>query len=341
MTENDKAQTMTSLLQTTVTGSYSMPEWLKRAKNDYLQRRVSRHDLDDMHDAVRKSAIKDQEVAGVDIISDGEVQRDNMIDYFAERLPGVQVDLGSKRFYYDYYDSVVRSKLATGSLGLVDDAKFLKRFTDRRPKVTMSGPHTLVKRIQNQHYPSEEAFALDLGRVLNLELRELARSGVKELQIDEPYYSGFPEDLPWAIKAVNAMVESVDANVTLHICYGNRYGKPSFEGSYKYLFPAIAEAKVHAISLEFARRGDEDLQLFEQFKVPFMLGLGVVDVKSHDIESAGVVADRIRRALKILPAERLIINPDCGLVHLPRDVAFAKLSAMVEGTRLVRQEIAA
>jgi 5-methyltetrahydropteroyltriglutamate--homocysteine methyltransferase len=205
----------------------------------------------------------------------------------------------------------------------------------------MSGPHTLVKRIQNQHYPSEEAFALDLGRVLNLELRELARSGVKELQIDEPYYSGFPEDLPWAIKAVNAMVESVDANVTLHICYGNRYGKPSFEGSYKYLFPAIAEAKVHAISLEFARRGDEDLQLFEQFKVPFMLGLGVVDVKSHDIESAGVVADRIRRALKILPAERLIINPDCGLVHLPRDVAFAKLSAMVEGTRLVRQEIAA
>ena len=109
--------------QTTVTGSYSMPEWLKRAKNDYLQRRVSRHDLDDMHDAVRKSAIKDQEVAGVDIISDGEVQRDNMIDYFAERLPGVQVDLGSKRFYYDYYDSVVRSKLATGSLGLVDDAQ--------------------------------------------------------------------------------------------------------------------------------------------------------------------------------------------------------------------------
>src|SRR5215204_167228 len=125
---NDKVKKMKSLLKTTVTGSYSMPEWLKRAKNDYLQRRVSRHDLDDMHDAVRKSAIKDQEVAGVDIISDGEVQRDNMIDFFAERLPGVQVDLGSKRFYYDYYDSVVRSKLATGSLGLVDDAKFLRKF---------------------------------------------------------------------------------------------------------------------------------------------------------------------------------------------------------------------
>jgi 5-methyltetrahydropteroyltriglutamate--homocysteine methyltransferase len=326
-------------LPTTVTGSYSMPEWLKRAKNDYLQRRVSRHDLDEMHDALRKGSIKDQEVAGVDVISDGELQRDNMIDYFAERLPGVQIDLGSKRFYYDYYDSVVRSKLATGSLGLVDDARFLKRFTERGTKVTISGPHTLVKRIQNQHYPSEEAFALDLGRVMNLELRELARAGVTDLQIDEPYYSGFPEDLPWAIRAINAMVDSVDAHLTLHICYGNRYGKPSWEGSYRYLFPTIADAKVHAISLEFARRGDEDLQLFDQFKVPFTLGLGVIDVKSHDVESPAVVADRIRRALNVLPADRLIINPDCGLVHLPRDVAFMKLCAMVAGTRIVRQEL--
>jgi len=327
------------LLYTTVIGSYSMPEWLKRAKNDYLQRRVSRHDLDEMHDAVRKSSIKDQEVAGVDVISDGELQRDNMIDYFAERLPGVQIDLGSKRFYYDYYDSVVRSKLATGSLGLVEEARLLRRFTDRGTKVTISGPHTLVKRIQNQHYASEEAFALDLARVMNLELRELARAGVTDLQIDEPYYSGFPEDLPWAVRAINAMVDSVDARLTLHICYGNRYGKPSWEGSYRYLFPTIAEAKVHAISLEFARRGDEDLQLFDQFRLPFALGLGVIDVKSHDVESAGVVADRIRRALEILPAERLIINPDCGLVHLPRDVAFMKLCAMVDGTRLVRQEV--
>ena len=327
------------LLPTTVTGSYSMPEWLKRAKNDYLQRRVSRHDLDEMHDAVRKGAIKDQEIAGVDIISDGELQRDNMIDYFAERLPGVQIDMGSKRFYYDYYDSAVRSKLATGSLGLVDEARVLRRLTDRGTKVTISGPHTLVKRIQNQHYPSEEAFALDLGRVMNLELRELARAGVTDLQIDEPYYSGFPEDLPWAIRAVNAMVDSVDARLTLHICYGNRYGKPSWEGSYRYLFPAIADARVHSISLEFARRGDEDLQLFEQHKMPFTLGLGVVDVKTHDVESPGVVADRIRRALQIVPAERLTINPDCGLVHLPRDVAFMKLCSMVEGARTVRQEL--
>jgi 5-methyltetrahydropteroyltriglutamate--homocysteine methyltransferase len=327
------------LLPTANIGSYSMPAWLERAKNDYLSRKLSRHDLDEMHDAVRKGAIKDQEIAGVDIVTDGELQRDNMIDYFVERLPGVQVDLGSKRFYYDFYESVVRSKLAAGPLGLSDEVRFLKRFTQRRGKVALSGPHTLVKRIQNRYYPSEEAFALDLARVMNSELRELVRAGATDIQIDEPYYSGFPEDLPWALRAVNAMVESVDATIHLHICYGNRYGKPSWEGSYRYLFPAILDAKVDVVSLEFARRGDEDLQLFKEFTPSFSLGLGVVDVKIQDIESAGFVADRIRRALEVVAPEKLLVNPDCGCLHLPRDVAFNKLSALVEGARLVRSDL--
>jgi 5-methyltetrahydropteroyltriglutamate--homocysteine methyltransferase len=326
-------------LPTTVIGSYSMPAWLERAKNDYLQRKLSRHDLEDMYDTARKAAIKDQEVAGVDIVSDGELQRDNMIDYFAERLPGVKVDQGSKRLYYDFYESVVRSKLATGALGLADEVRFLTRHTERHGKISVSGPHALVKRIRNEHYPSEEAFALDLARVLNSEMREMVRAGATHLQIDEPYYSGFPEDLSWGIRAVNAMVEGVTANVTLHICYGNRYGKPSFEGSYRYLFPTVLDAKVQTISLEFARRGEDDLRLFKEFNVPFALGFGVIDVKTHDVESAGLVADRIRRALDVIPAERLVINPDCGCVHLPREVAFRKLASMAEGTRLVREEL--
>jgi 5-methyltetrahydropteroyltriglutamate--homocysteine methyltransferase len=327
------------LLPTTVIGSYSMPSWLERAKNDYLQRKLSRRDLEEMYDTARKAAIKDQEVAGVDVVSDGELQRDNMIDYFAERLPGVQVDQGSKRLYYDFFDSVVRSKLATGSLGLADEVRFLKRYTDRTGKVSISGPHTLVKRIRNQHYQNEEAFALDLAKVMNSELREMVRAGATHLQIDEPYYSGFPEDLPWALKAVNTLVEGVNANITLHVCYGNRYGKPSFEGSYRYLFPGVLEAKVHTVSLEFARRGEDDLRLFKEFDAPFKLGLGVIDVKTHDVESPGLVADRIRRALDILPADKLVINPDCGCVHLPREVAFSKLAAMAEGTRQVREEV--
>src|SRR5919198_4621018 len=138
------------ILPTAVIGSYSMPAWLERAKNDYLSRRLSRHDLEEMHDAARKAAIKDQEVAGVDVVSDGELQRDNMIDYFAEKLAGVQIDPVSKRSYYDFYDSVVRGKLGTAALGLADEVRFLKRFTERASKVSISGPLTLVKRIRNE-----------------------------------------------------------------------------------------------------------------------------------------------------------------------------------------------
>jgi len=327
------------LLPTAVVGSYSMPSWLERVKNDYLQRRMSRHDLTEIHDTAVKAAIKDQEVAGVDIVSDGELRRDNMIDDFAMRLPGVQIDHASKRYYYDFYDSVVRARMPMASLGLVEEFRFLQRFTDRRAKFSVTGPHSLVKRIRNEGYPSEEAFALDIARIMNLELRELVRAGAEQIQIDEPYYSGFPEDLPWGVRAINTLVEGVDGRLSLHVCYGNRYGKPSWEGSYRYLFPAILEARIHQITLEFARRGSEDLKLFKEFEAPFTLGLGVVDVKAHDVETPAVVAERIREALTILPVDRLSVNPDCGLLHLPREVAFAKLGAMVEGAGLVRREL--
>jgi len=119
------------ILPTTVVGSYSMPGWLERLKTEYFLRRISRHDLDEIHDTAVKAAIKDQEMAGIDILTDGELRRDNMIDYFALRLPGVQIDHGSKKFYYDFYDSVVRNRLPTAHMGLVEDFKFLQRFTDR------------------------------------------------------------------------------------------------------------------------------------------------------------------------------------------------------------------
>jgi 5-methyltetrahydropteroyltriglutamate--homocysteine methyltransferase len=251
----------------------------------------------------------------------------------------VQIDRSSKKFYYDFYDSVVQGKLPMASLGLVPDFKFLRMFTEREPKICITGAHCLSKRIRNQHYPSEEALAMDLARVFNVELKELVKAGARLIQIDEPYFSGFPEDLPWAVKALNIMVDGVAAKIGVHICYGNRYGKPSWEGSYRYLFPGILEAKVQQLTLEFARRGGEDLDLFKEFNPPFELGVGVIDVKSHDVETADLVAERIRKALEVLPPERIFILPDCGLFHLPRDVAFAKLQAMVEGARLVRAEL--
>jgi len=327
------------ILPTTMVGSYSMPGWLERLKTDYFARRISRHDLDEIHDAAVRSAIKDQEMAGLDIVTDGELRRDNMIDYFVERLPGIQIDRSSKKFYYDFYDSEVIGKIPMASVGLTEDFRFLLANTERAAKISITGPHSLTKRVRNKHYPTEEALATDIARVLNMELKELVKAGAKYIQIDEPYYSGFPEDIQWGVKVLNILVDGVKANIAVHICYGNRYGKPSWEGSYRYLFPAILDAKVNSLSLEFARRGGEDMDLFREFKVPFELGAGVIDVKDNSIETPEIVAERIRKALNFVPPEKLYILPDCGLFHVPRDVAFNKLRAMVEGTRIVRREL--
>ena len=327
------------ILPTTVVGSYSMPGWLERLKTEYFARRISRQDLDEIHDTAVKAAIKDQEIAGIDIISDGELRRDNMIDYFVERLPGVQFDRSSKKFYYDFYDSEVVGKLPSGRLGLTEDFLFLKANTQNETKICITGPHSLSKRIRNKFYATDAEFAIDLARIMNAEMKELARAGAHRIQIDEPYLSGFPEDLSWAIDAINALVEGVDATIAVHICYGNRYGKPSWEGSYRYLFPKILDAKVQQLTMEFARRGGEDLDLFREFQMPFELGVGVIDVKTQAVETPDMVAERIRRALEVIPKERLFVLPDCGCFHLPRNIAFAKLSAMVEGTRIVRREM--
>ncbi len=327
------------ILPTTVVGSYSMPGWLERLKTEYFARRISRVDLDEIHDTAVKAAIKDQEIAGLDIVTDGEMRRDNLVDYFVERMPGVQIDRASKKFYYDFYDSVVERRLPHASLGLAKDFLFLRANTDREGKFCITGPHSLSKRIRNTFYPNEEAFATDIAGVLNLELKELVKAGARFVQIDEPYLSGFPDDLEWAVDVLNTLVAGVQAKIGVHICYGNRYGKPSWEGSYKYLLPKIFEAKVQQLTLEFARRGEEDLEILRELAKSFEIGVGTIDVKTHAVETADVVAERIRKALEFAPAERLFILPDCGCFHLPRDVAFAKLSAMVEGTRVVRKEL--
>jgi 5-methyltetrahydropteroyltriglutamate--homocysteine methyltransferase len=327
------------ILPTTMVGSYSMPGWLERLKTDYFARRISRHDLDEIHDAAVRSAIKEQEMAGLDIVTDGELRRDNMIDYFVERLPGIQIDRSSKKFYYDFYDSEVIGKIPMAAVGLSEDFRFLLANTERAAKISVTGPHSLCKRVRNKHYPTEEALATDIARVMNMELKELVKAGAKYIQIDEPYYSGFPEDINWGVKVLNILVEGVQAKIAVHICYGNRYGKPSWEGSYRYLFPAILDAKVDSLSLEFARRGGEDLEIFREFKAPFELGAGVIDVKDNSVETPEIVAERIRKTMKVVPPEKLYVLPDCGLFHVPRDIAFAKLRNMVKGAQIVREEL--
>jgi 5-methyltetrahydropteroyltriglutamate--homocysteine methyltransferase len=326
------------LLPTTVVGSYSVPEWLERLKTDYYRGRISRTHLAEIHQMAIKAALKDQELAGIDIVSDGELRRDNDIDYLLARIPGVRIPVTVKSFYYDYYDIVVTEPLPVDAppLGLAEDYRFTRGHTDRPVKFSFTGPFSLSRRVRNTAYPDSAHLVRALAQVLNAEARALAEAGAELLQIDEPFLAGYRDDVALAVEAVNIVTKGVDVTWGLHVCYGNRYARPSWEGHYDFLFPAVLDAKVDQLVLEFARKGYEDLDVIQRLGWDRALGLGVVDVKTEEVESSQLISQRIRRALEVVPPDKLIINPDCGLRHLPPCVARAKLRAMVEGTVEVR-----
>ncbi|MQA14791.1 MAG: hypothetical protein GEV09_11625 [Pseudonocardiaceae bacterium] len=329
------------LLPTAVVGSYSVPEWLERLKTDFHQQRLSRAHFDEIHDVVIKAAITDQERAGIDFVSDGELRRDNDIDYLLARIAGVRMPTMAKAYYYDYYDSVVGSHLPADAppLGLADEFRFTAAQTDLPIKFSLTGPFSLSRRIRNEAYRSDADLVRALADVLNAEAAELVSAGATWLQLDEPFLAGYRDQVDLAIEAVNIVTKGVDATWGLHVCYGNRYARPSWEGHYDFLFPAVLEAHVDQLVLEFARKGYDDLKLLTRYGWDRTLGLGVIDVKSEDIETGDLVASRIRRALDVLPPERVVVNPDCGLRHLPAGVARAKLRAMVAGAAQVREEV--
>ena len=345
------------LLPTSVVGSYSVPEWLERLKTEYYQRRISAQHLAEIHEVAIKAAVKDQELAGIDIVSDGELRRDNDVDYFLARIPGVHIPQRAKTDYFDYYDAEVTRplpelpELADSSeapadgpapapgLGLADDFRFTRQLTDRPVKFSFTGPFSLSRRIRDDAYPDPGDLVRALARRLNAEARELAAAGADLLQIDEPFLAGYPEHVELAVEAVNIVTDGVPATWALHVCYGNRYARPSWEGHYDFLFPAVQAARVDQIVLEFARKGLDDLRLIRKYEWDRWLGFGVIDVKTPQVESAELVASRIRRALEYVPADRLMINPDCGLRHLAPEVARQKLRAMVAGAAAVRAEL--
>ncbi len=334
------------VLPTTVVGSYSVPEWLERLKTEYYQRRISAQHLAEIHEVAIKAAVKDQELADIDIVSDGELRRDNDVDYFLARIPGVHIQQRAKTDYYDYYEAEVSrplpgpdSEVSGSGMGLADDFRFTRQVTDRPIKFSFTGPFSLSRRIRDNAYGSPAELVRALARRLNAEARALAEAGADFLQIDEPFLAGYPEQVELAVEAVNLVVDGVDTTWALHVCYGNRYARPSWEGHYDFLFPAVKAARVDQIVLEFARKGLDDLRLIEQYEWDKWLGFGVIDVKSPEVEPASLVATRIRRALEHVPADRLMINPDCGLRHLAPDVARQKLRAMVSGAALVRAEL--
>lgn len=329
-------------LPTTVVGSYPVPRWMERIKTEYFRGRMSHVQLLDVHEMAIKAALHDQKQAGIDIVSDGELRRDNDIDYFLAKIPGVEIRNTAKDFYFDYYDATASKPLPEQPgtpLRLADDFAFTAAHTSAPIKFSFTGPFSLAHRIGGNAYPDRRELVLAVARVLNAEARALADRGAELLQIDEPFLAGYPDAVGIAVEAVNVVTSEVPVTWALHVCYGNRYARPLWEGHYDFLFPSVLEARVDQLVLEFARKGYEDLPVVEKFSWDRDVGLGVIDVKSSEVETAGLVADRIRRALELVPASRLIINPDCGLRNLPGPVARAKLAAMAAGAAAVRQEL--
>ena len=208
-------------------------------------------------------------------------------------------------------------------LGLADDFAFTAAHTSALIKFSFTGPFSLARRIRTSSYPHDRDLVLSLAHILNAEARALADRGAELLQIDEPFLAGYPEHVADAVEAINIVTEGTGVTWALHVCYGNRYSRPLWQGHYDFLFPAVLDAAVDQLVLEFARKGYDDLPVIRKSGWDRTIGLGVVDVKSTEVETPGLIADRIRRAAEIVPADRLVINPDCGLRNLPGPVARA------------------
>lgn len=351
------------LLPTTVVGSYSVPDWYP-----VLQERVEHGALlpsafGDAKEIAALGAIKDQETAGLDLISDGELfRRDNnrfgppnaMINYFASKIPGFSSELRDRSGITPLDPSaslpapVVTGPLQPAPLGLAEELQFLRRYSSRPVKIAMTGPHMFARIVWDEYYGSPEALAMEMAKVINAELRRLDRAGCDVIQLDEPILWFRPDDQPWGIKAVNTCFQGVKrAKKALHVCQGNYNPDPTahrglriFPSEFKAILPVMQGAQVDLVLMAFAGLKEKDISALSQFPKDKALGVGVIDVQDHRVETPAQVARTIRRVLKYVPARRLFVCPDCGLNHLPRPVAFAKLQAMVAGTGLVRQTFA-
>jgi 5-methyltetrahydropteroyltriglutamate--homocysteine methyltransferase len=333
------------LIPTTVIGSYSFPPWLGYLRKAAEKTELTPGELVEAHDNAVKSAIKDQELAGVDVITDGELRRETMVNFFSARIHGFDMKgkmkaIGNLDPSIQMPDPIVREKIRRrNGLGMDRHFRFLQKHAAHGTKVCVTGPQMLAKRANNEYYPSDKELIFDLTDVLNVELKELVAAGCDFIQIDEPVWVGYPEDMPWLVESFNRLVEGVDAKIALHVCYGNYQLKKLFKGEYDELFPAILETNSDQLSLEFAVSDGVGLDLFKKHPTDKEIVVGVTDVKDEAVETADVVAARIRQALEYIPVEKIWVSPDCGMKFMPRDRAYGKLKAMVEGARLVREEL--
>jgi 5-methyltetrahydropteroyltriglutamate--homocysteine methyltransferase len=339
------------LLPTTVVGSYVQPEWLVDRANlkGRLPPRIRAHEvwkipeahLEDAQDAATLVAIRDMERAGIDIITDGEVRRESYSNRFATALDGIDiVKHGTAIDRTGHANPVPRiaGKIRRTRPVELRDAEFLIANTERRTKITIPGPFTMTQQAQNDFYPSDEAAAMDYADAVNAEIKDLFKAGIDVVQLDEPYMQARPEKAKqYAVKAINRALEGVTGVTAVHLCFGYAHivhNRPST--GYSFL-PELEAAKVDQVSIETAQ-SKLDLKVLKDLPSKKII-LGVISLGDPKVETPAVVADRIRRALDVVPAGRIIVAPDCGMKYIARDTAFAKLEAMAEGAAIVRAEL--
>jgi 5-methyltetrahydropteroyltriglutamate--homocysteine methyltransferase len=340
------------LLPTTVVGSYVQPDWLVDRSNlkGRLPPRVRAREmwkipeehLEEAQDAATLAAIHDMERAGVDIVTDGEIRRESYSNRFATALSGIDIDRpGTALDRTGHANPVPRIAGKIRREGPIElrDARFLVENTARRTKITLPGPFTMMQQAQNDHYPTAEAAAMDYAEAVNAEIRDLFAAGVDMVQLDEPYLQARPEEAKkYAVRAINRALEGVEGQTIVHLCFGYAHIVHERPSGYSFL-PELASATCKAISIE-AAQPKLDLSILRELPNHTIM-LGVISLGDPAIETPELVAERIRRALEVVPPERLMIAPDCGMKYLSREIAFGKLAAMVRGTMLVRSELTA
>jgi 5-methyltetrahydropteroyltriglutamate--homocysteine methyltransferase len=338
------------LLPTSLVGSYAQPNWLldreklakrfpprTRAKELW---RVDEAYLKEAQDDATLLAIRDQERAGLDIITDGEMRRESYSNRFATALEGVDIDNpGTALDRSGHPNPVPRvvGKVRRRQPVEVEDVRFLRANTDRRIKITVPGPFTMSQQAQNDFYKDEAEMAMDYAAAVNAEIRDLFAAGADIVQVDEPYMQARPVKAEaYGLAALDKALDGVEGETAVHVCFGYAaiiHERPS---GYSFL-PQFARCSVHAVSIETAQSG-LDCSVLETLPDKRII-LGVLDLSDKTVETPETVAGRIRRALPHVSADRIVVAPDCGLKYLPRDVAFAKMKAMVDGAAIVRREL--
>jgi 5-methyltetrahydropteroyltriglutamate--homocysteine methyltransferase len=335
------------LLPTTVVGSYPQPDWLidrenlaKRPPPRVRARevwRVSEPWLEQAQDDATIVAIHELESAGIDIISDGEMRRESYSNRLANALGGINRERPGSAISRSGRPDVV--PLVSGPIRRlapveVRDLAFLRAHTTRKVKITLPGPFTMTQQAQNAYYPDEESLAMAYAEAVNAEIKDLFAAGADVVQIDEPYMQARPElARRYGLDALNRALEGVGGTTAVHLCFGYAYIMKDKPAGYSFL-PELEHCLADQISIE-AAQPKLDLSILEKLPSKAIV-LGELDLNDPAVESAETVALRIRAALEFVAAERLILAPDCGMKYIARDVAFAKLKAMVNGARIVR-----